>query len=81
MHHPKPVAVSQRSQSIRLGAQSSWGYEGDAWFALPTPRLMLWDLCETAARFGWCIEMAAAVESFGSTEMLDSISMKCAFPS
>ena len=45
MHHPKPAAVSQRSQSIRLGAQSSGGYEGDAsrWFAPPALRLMLCD--------------------------------------
>ena len=37
MHHTKPAAVFQESQSIRLGAQSSRGYEIDAWLTHQRP--------------------------------------------
>ena len=75
MHHPEPAAVSQRSQSIRLGAQSSRGVRRRC-VVRPTSVQSdtLGPLRDCSGLWMVHIEMAAAVESFGSTEMLDSIS-------
>ena len=74
MHHPKPAAVSQRSQSISLGV-------GGANHASPSyPSRALSAKSETLGPLRDCSglwmvhdERDPAVESFGLTEMLEPI--------
>ena len=74
MHHPKSAAVSQSSESVRLGAQRSRGARR-RFVVRPTSAQpdTLRPLRDCSGLWMVHVEMAAAVESFGSTETLDSI--------